>query len=194
MAVAASAVALGGAAIGLASCSSQAPSTGVTRIDRAVVVAYKPCGDTGDAGIGRLDLYGSDDPEKPVWSAVHAKGQPAALDLPVVARYPGYRITDRRPGGRLDAGQKYSFDATAIDGTAWGGPGFRTGALRQGRVTVAGQDLAFAEWVDAPTTCPNVTFGGALLTGLVVAAVAGVFLVGLRQVTARGRRAPSGSA
>jgi hypothetical protein len=182
------------ASVGLVSCSSKAPTAGVTRIDRAVVVAYKPCGETGDAGIGRLDLYGSDDPETPIWSAVHTDGQPTALDLPVIARYPGYRITDHRPGGTLDDRQRYSFEATAIDGTEWGGPGFRPGALRQGRVTVAGQDLAFAEWVDAPVTCPNVTFAGALLTGLVVAAVAGVFLLALRQITARGRRAPSGSA
>ncbi|HEX2574972.1 MAG TPA: hypothetical protein VHK88_01400 [Aquihabitans sp.] len=175
----------------LTACSSTAPAAGVTRIDRAVVVAYKPCpGD--DAAIGRIELYGSDDPETPVWVAAHRSGEVAVLDLPVVPRYPGYDITDDRPGGRLDPGQRYSFEATATDSTGWGGPGFSVDDLEQGRVRVAGQELAFAEWVDSPTSCPRLTFVDALLTGLVVAAVAGAGLLLLRRVTRRGRPSDAG--
>ncbi|QXC61445.1 hypothetical protein KSP35_00920 [Aquihabitans sp. G128] len=179
------------AALGLAGCSSRAPATGVTRVDRAVVVAYKPCQDDAGLGIRRLALYGSDDVDHPVWEARYVdRTQPAVLDLPVVERYPGYRITDRRPGGALDEDQRYSFEATATDGTEWGGPGFKVQDLRQGRVQVAGQELEFATWVDSPTPCPKVTFVDALLTGLVVAAVAGSALLLVRRLTRRGRRAP----
>lgn len=170
-----------------AGCSSTAPSTGVTRIDRAVVVAYKPC--EGSEAIGRLELYGSDDPTRPVWTAVHVAGDPAALDLPVIPQYPGYTITDDRPDGELDPDQRYSFEATGTEGTEWGGPGFRVGDLVQGRVRVAGQDLAFRDWVDSPASCPEVGLAGALLTGGVMAGIAGGALVLFRLLTRRGRRA-----
>jgi len=177
-----------GSAASLAGCSSQAPATGVTRIDRAVVVAYKPCGDPGQ-GLRRVALYGSDDVDRAVWVARYSdRRQPAVLDLPVVKRYPGYTVTDRRPGGQLDPGQRYSFEATSTDGTEWGGPDFELDDLHQGKVRVAGQELVFTDWIDEPVTCPKVGFGGALLTGLVVAAVAGGALLGLRWLT-RGRRA-----
>ncbi|CAN5686793.1 hypothetical protein BH10ACT1_BH10ACT1_01840 [soil metagenome] len=179
-------------ALGLAGCASEAPATGVTRVDRAVVVAYKPCEDDAGLGIRRLALYGSDDVDRPVWLARYTdRQQPAVLDLPVVERYPGYTISDRRTGGQLDPNQRYSFEATATDGTEWGGPGFRVGDLEQGKVRVAGQELAFVEWVDSPTACPKVGFVGALLTGGVVATVAGLALLGLRRVTRRGRVGPT---
>lgn len=168
-------------AVVLAACGSKAPAVGVARIGRVVEVAYKPCDPrSAHAGIARVELFGSDNPETPVWTARHRSGGPAVLELPVVGRFPGYAITDRRSGERFDPDQRYSFEATALDGTEWGGPGFRYRDLRSGRVQVAGQDLDFTEWVDAPASCPNVGFGGALLTGLVVAAVAGGALIGAR--------------
>ena len=173
-----------------AGCSSDAPAAGVTRIDRSVVVAYKPCpGD--DAAIGRLELYGSDDPDVPVWTAAHLTGEVAVLELPVVPRFPGYEITDDRPGGRLDPDQRYSFEATATDGSQWGGPGFSPDDLEQGTVRVAGQELEFAEWIDRPSACPAFSFLDALLTGLVVASVAGGALLVLRRLTRRGRVGPT---
>ena len=178
----------------LAGCGTKAPSTGIARVDHRTVVAFKPCEHAEDAGIGRIDLYGSDDPDNPIWTAIHVDGQPTSLELPVAGRYPGYEITDRRPGNHLDRIQTYSFEAVAVDGTAWGGPSFRVSDLRPGHVRVAGQDLKFAEWIGAPASCPNVSFLGALLTGLVVAAVAGGALLGargLRNLSRRGRRAPS---
>jgi hypothetical protein len=176
----------------LGGCASKAPATGVARVDRAVVLAYKPCGDAGDAGIGRLDIFGSADPERSVWSAVHVDGQPATLDLPVVHRYPGYDIEDRRPRNHFDVAQTYSVEAVALDGTEWGGPGFKVTDLRRGQIRVAGRYLPFARWVDEPATCPDVTFGGALLTGLFVAAIAGGTLVaarGIRRAVRTARRA-----
>jgi hypothetical protein len=181
--------------VAMAGCAAKAPSAGVARVDRAVVVAFKPCdGDREDAGLGRIDIFGSDDPERSVWSAVHIDGQPATLDIPIVDQYPGYDIKDRRPDDELDEDQTYSVEAVALDGTEWGGPGFRVGDLRAGKIRVAGQYLDFAEWVDEPASCPNVTFVGALLTGLVVAALAGGTLVaarGIRRAVRGGRRAPS---
>lgn len=174
----------------LTGCSSDAPAAGVTRIDRSVVVAFKPCpGD--DAAIGRLELYGSDDPEAPVWTAAHLTGEVAVLELPIVPRFPGYDITDDRPSGELDPAQRYSFEATATDGIEWGGPGFAPDDLEQGTVRVAGQELEFADWIDRPATCPQFSFFDALLTGLVVAAVAGSALLVLRRITRRGRVGPT---
>ncbi|MCU1498904.1 MAG: hypothetical protein JWM47_2857 [Acidimicrobiales bacterium] len=179
-------------ALVLAGCASQAPATGVTRIDRSVVVAYKPCDDDAGLGLARVALYGSDDVDRPVWLARHTdRRQPAVLELPVVERYPGYTVTDRRTDGQFDPDQRYSFEATATDGTEWGGPGFRVGDLDQGKVRVAGQELDFVDWVDQPASCPEVTFVDALLTGLVVAAVAGSALLVLRRLTRRGRRGPT---
>lgn len=177
--------------VALGSCSSTAPSTGVTRIDQAVVVAYKPC--EGTEAIDRLALYGSDDPTTPVWTAEHVAGEPASQELPVspTPRYPGYVITDDRPGGELDGDVRYSFEATGTEGTEWGGPGFRVGDLEQGRVRVAGQDLAYRDWVDSPASCPEVGVGGALLTGGVMAGIAGGALLLFRLLTRRARRAPS---
>jgi hypothetical protein len=178
----------------LGGCASKAPATGVARVDRAVVLAYKPCGDAGKAGIGRIDIYGSADPERSVWTAVHLDDQPSTLDLPVVHRYPGYDINDRREGNHFDLEQTYSVEAVAIDGTAWGGPGFKVTDLRHGQIRVAGRYLPFTKWVDQPAECPNVTFLGALLTGLFVAAIAGGALLGargIRRVVQRARRAPS---
>lgn len=180
--------------VALAGCGPKAPSVGIARVDKTTVIAFKPCGgDRKHAGIGRMDVYGSDQPDKAVWSAVHIDGQPATLDLPIVRRYPGYDIVDERPDNHLDRNQRYSVEAVAVDGTAWGGPGFRPGDVASGRVRVAGRVLRFSDWVDEPASCPNVTLLGALLTGIVVAAVAGGSMIaarGVRRATRTARRAP----
>lgn len=175
--------------LGLATtaCASTAPSAGVTRIDQAVVVAYKPCPDDR-AAIGSISLFGSDDPDTPVWRATLQPDGIAVTDLPVRARYPGYDIVDRRVDEQLDPSQRYSFEATATDDTEWGGPGFAADDLRQGEVRVAGQILEFRDWVDSPTSCPRFTSVDAASTALVVAGVVSLLLVGLRLVTRRFRR------
>lgn len=179
------------AVVGLAGCGSTAPATGVTRIDGAVVVAYKPCPES-TAGLRRVTLTGSADPDRPVWSATLAADGTAALELPVRPRFPGYEIVDRRRPGGLDPTQTYSFDATATDGSSWGGPDVRPGRLRDGRVRVGGQDLPFEEWIERPASCPRVGLVGAIGTGMVVAAVAGGALLGLRGLIGRlgGRARP----
>jgi hypothetical protein len=162
-------------------CGSKAPAVGVARIGRVVEVAYKPCaGDSAKAGIAELDLFSSDRPDTPVWTARHRTGGPAVLELPVVGRFPGYAIVDHRPGERFDPNLRYSFDAIALDGTRWGGPSFHPRDLRSGRVEAAGRDLDFAQWIDAPASCPNLGVDGPLLTGLVVAAGAGGTLISAR--------------
>lgn len=178
---------LGVVALALAACSNDAPATGVTRIDQAVVVAYKPC-PGNDAAIEQLALYGSDDPDVPVWEAQRQTEGIAVLDMPVRQRYPGYDIIDRRTDETLDPLQRYSFEATATDGAEWGGPGFFPDELVQGQVRIAGEELAFREWVDSPTACPEFGLFDAALTGLVVAVVAGVFLIPLRILTSRAGR------
>lgn len=181
----------------LAGCGSQAPATGVARVDRHTIAAYKPCGDPDGQGIGRIDLYGSDDPDRPIWTAIHTDGHPAALQVPVTHRFPGYAITDRRPDGHLDRLQVYSFEAVSLDGKGWGGPSFRTTDLVAGKVRVGGRQVTYRTWIAAPQSCPRIGLGGALLTGLVVAGVAGGLLVGLRGLrglSRRGRRAASPAA
>lgn len=182
---------LGLAILGLASCSSDAPASGVTQIDTAVVVAYKPCPGS-DAAIEQLALYRADDPEHPIWEAQRQAGGNAVLDMPIRARYPGYDIIDRRTDELLDPRQRYSFAATATDGTEWGGPGFSPDELVQGKVRIADEELAFRDWVDSPRTCSSFGLFDALLTGLVVAGVAGLLLIALRVLTRRVHRADPG--
>lgn len=175
---------LGLAVLGLTGCSSDATASGVTQIDTAVVVAYKPCPGS-DAAIEQLALYSRDDPEMAIWEAQRQVGGIAVLDMPIRARYPGYDIIDRRTDEILDPRQRYSFTATATDGTEWGGPGFSPDDLVQGRVRIADEDLAFRDWVDSPRTCSSFGPFAAVLTGLVVTGGAGLCLIALRILTRR---------
>lgn len=174
-------------ALGLAGCSNNAPPRGATQIGQTVVVAYKPC-PGNEAAIEQLALYGSNDPDVAVWEAQRQPDGIAVLDMPVRARYPGYDIIDRRRSETLDPLQRYSFEATATDDTEWGGPGFSVDELAQGKVRIAGEELAFREWVDSPTACPKLGVFDAVLTGFVVAGVAALFLLVLRIFTRRARR------
>ncbi|MCU1455642.1 MAG: hypothetical protein JWN46_3788 [Acidimicrobiales bacterium] len=177
------------AGLGLAGCGTDAPTAAVTRAGGRVVVRYKPC----HAGprLDRLDLYGSDDPATPVWSARRRPGTAGTLELAVAPVVPGYQIVDRLGAAGPRAGVRYSFDAHSTDGTAWGGPDVRPERLAEGQVTVAGQHLAYRDWAARPATCPHVNLATAALAGLAVAGAAGLLMVvvrrPLRALAGRGR-------
>ena len=150
------------------------------------MVAYKPC--PGDrSAIERLALRaeGAAGDAAPVWRAQRRPGGIAVLDMPIRSRYPGYAITDRRAGRRLDRATRYTFVATGTDGADWGGPTFSLGDLDQGLVAVGGGTVEFRDWVDSPTSCARSLGDRGLALGALV--LAGAVGLGLLARWYRGR-------
>lgn len=178
--------------VAVTGCSSSGPpAVGVVRVGRVVEVAYKPCDDQrAQAGIGRLELFRSDRPDQPVWTARHRSGGTAVLELPFVSRFPGYDIVDRRTGNTFDPDVTYTFEAAALDGVAWRGATFRYDDLGNGRVQANGEDLDFATWIDAPPTCSTGPLDLSWPHGLLVVGIVALVVVGSTMAIRR-RRAPT---
>ncbi|HEX7133960.1 MAG TPA: hypothetical protein VF228_15395 [Iamia sp.] len=151
-------------------------SVGVVRVDGAVEVRAKAC---GDGGIERVDVVDPAAPGEPVWSAVAVDPGAARRTVPVAGRVPGYQVDDRRSDGDLPD-RRLRVLVEGPDGESWGGPRFTPSALDDGVLRVAGQDVPLEEWEAEPARCPDVGLAAALVGGAATAVVAGLLWLVVR--------------
>ncbi|HEU5151338.1 MAG TPA: hypothetical protein VFU19_12620 [Iamia sp.] len=149
-----------------------------------VEVRAKAC---GDGGIERVDVVDPAAPEEPLWSAVADDPGAARRTVPVAAEVPGYAVEDHRRDGALPD-RRLRVLVAGPDGASWGGPRFTPGDLEEGRLRVAGKDVALDEWEAEPARCPDVGLGAALAGGVATAVVAGLLWLIVRALARAVRR------